>query len=74
MLTFGDDTDNNGVRLMEKKRTGAKLPTFSVLMSVYRNEQPIAFNSYQGKSKNFFRLFYGGLIVWQAQLLVLNFS
>lgn len=40
MLTFGDDTDSNGVRLMEKKRTGAKLPTFSVLMSVYRNEQP----------------------------------
>lgn len=40
MLTFGDDTDSNEVRLMEKKRTGAKLPTFSVLMTVYDKEQP----------------------------------
>lgn len=40
MLAFGNDTDSNEVKLMEKKQTGVKLPTFSVLMSVYKNEQP----------------------------------
>lgn len=40
MLTFGNDIDSNEVKLMEKKQTGVKLPTFSVLMSVYKNEHP----------------------------------